>query len=251
MANRGRIGEALRTLEKGRQLAELNGEQYWLSRYPNTIGWVHAELLNFESALRLNEEGVRAGREADTPEAEANSHINLANAYVASGELDSSWCHIAECERILNREDHKHWLRWRFRIRLSLETANYWIARGDMSRARESAANALLRAQEALARKHSAAAHKLLGDIAMREECCGEAGAEYTAALAILESHPCPLIQWKVLQASANAASLSGNQELAERLLGQSASVVAALAEQISDTAWRERFFRRATFVGL
>ncbi|MEO8131192.1 MAG: AAA family ATPase, partial [Bryobacteraceae bacterium] len=246
LANRGRTGEALRILEKGMCLAELNGERYWYSRYPNTIGWVYAEMLDFESALRSNEEGVRAGREADTPEVEANSHINLANAYLALGQFGSAWSHLSECERILNRQDHRDWLRWRFRIRLNLEMANYWIARGELARAREFACVALSGARETLARKHAAYAHKFLGDIATLEERFEGARAEYEAALAILQSHPCPLIQWKVLLAAANEASLCRDQDRAERFFSQSAHGVASLAQQIPDTKRRQGFLHAA-----
>lgn len=247
LANRGRTGEALRILEKGMRFADLNGERYWFSRYPNTIGWVYAEMLDFDSALRSNEEGVRAGREADTPEVEANSHINLANAYLALGQLASAWSHLSECERILNREDHRHWLRWRFRIRLNLEMANYWIARRELARAREFSCVALSGAREALARKHAACAHKFLGDIATLEERFEGARAEYKAALAILQSHPCPLIHWKVLLAAANEASLCRDRDRAERFFGQSANGVASIAQQIPDTKLRQGFLRSAT----
>jgi tetratricopeptide (TPR) repeat protein len=242
LANLGRLGDALETLNRGMQLAELNGERYWYSRFPNTIGWVHSELLDRESALRYNTEGVRAGKEAGTLEAEANSHINLANAYVALGELPRAFEHLAEGRRIINDEAQKHWLRWRFHIRLELETANYWLAAGDPASARTSAEDALQRAERALARKHIAAAHQLLGDAALLNGRVQAAAASYEAGLLVLRRHPCPLVEWKLLRSAGQAAGRGGDANGADRLLAQSHQRVVALAESLPDEKLRQGF---------
>lgn len=88
-------------------------------------------LAGIGSAIRLNAEGIRAGREAGTPETEANSHINLASIYLELRDRTVAWEHLCEGERILKREDYADWLRWRLNIRLNLEMARYWIFRGD------------------------------------------------------------------------------------------------------------------------
>src|SRR5262249_12449862 len=81
LANQGRISDALETLEAGMRMGELNGEQFWSSRIPNTIGWIYLELMDFETALVYNLRGVDAGRQANMREPEANARINLANIY--------------------------------------------------------------------------------------------------------------------------------------------------------------------------
>jgi DNA-binding winged helix-turn-helix (wHTH) protein/tetratricopeptide (TPR) repeat protein len=240
LANLGRLGDALQTLNKGMQLAELNGERYWYSRFPNTIGWVYGELLDRDSALRYNTDGVRAGREAGTLESEANSHINLANTYVALGELRRAFEHLSEGRRILNDENQKHWLRWRFHIRLELETANYWVAAGDPARARTVASAALQRAESALARKHVAAAHQLLGDAALLEDRVKDAAASYAAGLNILRRHPCALVEWKILRCAANAAALDRDHDRADRLLARAQECLVALAASLPDERLRQ-----------
>ena len=244
LANQGRIAEALDTLGKGMRLADLNGERYWYSRFPNTIGWVHGELGDVESAIRFNEEGVRAAQEADIPEPEANAHMNLANGYVAIEQFDRAWSHLAEGKRILNAEDYKNWLRWRFHIRLSVEETNYWIAAGDLARARTSACDALDRATKSLARKHEAAAHKYLGDIAALEHRDEEARREYHAALAILQAHPCPFVEWKVLLAAGNLAARCGDGRPAELWLSAAAAKVAFIVNQTGSGSLGDGFLR-------
>jgi len=228
MANQGRISEALELLEAGMRMGDLNGEQYWSSRIPNTIGWIYSELLDHETALKYNLAGVEAGRQAEIPEAEANSHLNLSRTYTALGDRPAALRHLFEAERILSRQDG--FFKWRFAIRLAIEKAWYWLAAGDLAKAHDAAEAALSRAEAALARKHAASAHKLLGDIARLEDKPDRAAEEYTAALEILRRYPCPLIQWRIL-AAAN-------------LHEDAASTIAALASTVRDSGLRERLMR-------
>jgi DNA-binding winged helix-turn-helix (wHTH) protein/tetratricopeptide (TPR) repeat protein len=243
-ANLGRIGEALQTLTKAMQLAELNGETYWYSRFPNTIGWIYGEMSDFESAVRLNTEGVRAGKEAGTLEAEANAHINLAAAYVGLGELARAKDHLSAGESILNQESQKHWLRWRFRIRFELAEANYLIAAGDTAKARAAAESALHRATGVLARKHAATAQRMLGDIAAVEERFDDAASHYDAGLAVLRRHPCPIIEWRLLRAAGELASRGESHTLSDQFLLRSRDSAKALADSIHDAALRNTFLR-------
>ena len=243
-ANLGRLSEALCTLREGMRLAELNGERYWFSRFPNTVGWLHGELADFDSGLRLNAEGVRVGRESDTPETEANSHINLATAYLELGDSTLAWEHLCEGERILKLEHHVDWLRWRFNIRLDLEMARYWIARGDAKQGRTWAAEALARAERFQARKHMAGAHKLLGDLAFLNDRLAAAAQEYDSALAILKQYPCPLLEWKVLLSRAQVARCSKDLRRADDLFARARAKVAGIADSVRDDGLRRRFLQ-------
>jgi tetratricopeptide (TPR) repeat protein len=241
-ANQGRLSEAFRTLREGMRLAELNGERYWFSRFPNTIGWLHGELADFEAGLRLNTEGVRAGLESDTPETEANSHINLASTYVELGENARAWEHLCEGQRILKGEDHADWLRWRFNIRLNLEMARYWIARANDAQGQAHAAEALAQAERFQARKHMAGAHKLLGDVAFLTDRIADAAREYDAALAILKQYPCPLLEWRVLLSRAQVARHSKDLRRADDLLARSRATVTCIADSVRDDRIKHEF---------
>lgn len=225
------------------ELAELNAETYWYSRFPNTLGWIYSEIGDFASALRLNTEGVRAGIEAGTPEAEANAHINLANTCLLLSERSRAGEHLRHGEAILNRDGHKHWLRWRFRIRLELTQASHRIAAGDLAQARVAAESALGRANGAKARKHAADAHRILGNIAAAEEHAEEASAHYDAGLAILRKHPCSLMEVKLLRAAGGFARMFG-RDGSEVLLVRAERSAAALADSLRDGRARELIAR-------
>jgi tetratricopeptide (TPR) repeat protein len=229
LANLGRLGDALRTLTKAMELAELNGETFWYSRYPNTIGWIYGEMADHESSLRLNTEGVRAGIIGGTPESEANAHINLVNTYVALGDLTHASEHLTEGASIVERDNHKHWLRWRFRIRLELAQSNYALAVGDFTGARKAAESALLRAEGVLARKHAADARRLLGEAAVGDKRLTEAASHYDAGLGILRKYPCPMIEWRLLRAASALAQITGGEKRSEHLLARSNEVVYSL----------------------
>ena len=58
--NEGRLSEGIGDLQEGMRLAELNRERFWLSRFPNTLGWVYRELGDYKTALRLDAEDTGA-----------------------------------------------------------------------------------------------------------------------------------------------------------------------------------------------
>ena len=240
LANQGRISDALQTLGEGMRIAEINGERYWCSRIPNTVGWIYSELLDPETALKHNLDGVVAGQQAGMPEVEANAHINLSNAYTALGDLNLAWRHLSEGQRILDAEGD--WLKWRFTIRLELENANYWLARRDLVRARSSAVLALGKAEPVLARKHTAWAHKLMADIELLEGRPANAAAESAAGLEIIRQYPCPLIEWKILLAARQAALFCGDSDQAERTLNEAMKSLAVVADSIRDPEVRQKF---------
>ncbi|HEX4170240.1 MAG TPA: AAA family ATPase [Bryobacteraceae bacterium] len=240
LANQGRVSDALQTLQEGMRMGEINGERYWFSRIPNTIGWIYSEVLDPESALKYNLDGIAAGQQTGMPEVEANSHINLSNAYTALGDLNLAWRHLSEGRRILNAGGD--WLKWRFTIRLELENAYHWLARRDLVKARASAELALAKAEAVLARKHVAWAHKLLADIDLLEGNSVSAATESGTALEITRHYPCPLIEWKILLAARQAALLCGGSDHADRTLNKVKESVAVVADSIRDPKLRQNF---------
>jgi hypothetical protein len=125
---------------------------------------------------------------------------------------------------------------------LQAELASYGIARGNLKLATTHASASLQQAEQILARKHMAWAHKLQGDIAILEERVEEAQREYAAALAILQCHPCPLIEWKILKAAAEAAKRQKNDAASDEFRGRSLAVVQSLARSIHDDKLRQQF---------
>jgi tetratricopeptide (TPR) repeat protein len=239
--NQGRLSDGLNDLREGMQLAELNNERYWLSRFPNTLGWAYQELQEVETALQLNREGTQVAHENRYGKPEANSHVNLAHLYLDVGESQNALKHLHEAERIFEADV---WFRWRYNIRLKAEMARYWMRQGDTRKAAALAAESLALAEPRNARKHMAWAHKLLGDIAVVEERFADGRREYETALSVLRYHRCPTIEWKILLAAAGMASAYHDAPLAERYRGRCRTLVQSLADSITEDRLRQGFLK-------
>jgi tetratricopeptide (TPR) repeat protein len=239
LGNQGRLSEALAMLHEGMRLAELNGDRFFLPRLPNTLGWLHRELHDLETAVRLNADSVRLGREFASAEAEANAHVNLGHNYLLLGEPARALEHLQEATRLYGQDV---WFRWRYNLRLQAELATYWITRGDLKAAAAHATAALQGAEATLSRKYIAWAHKLLGDIAALEERVADGQRDYATTLAVLQRHPCPTIEWKILKAAAELAQRQRNEAARAEFRGRAQAVVQSLAAAIREDKLRQGF---------
>jgi tetratricopeptide (TPR) repeat protein len=237
--NQGRLSDAWTMLDEAQRLAELLGDRFWHPRIDNTRGWLLAELLDTDAALRLNLEGVQVARGFGDVEAECNSQINAARDYLTLGEPENAWEHLQQAHA---RCAQDVWFRWIYYPRLQAETASYWIARGDFRQAFPCARASLEQAERTLSRKRMAWAHKLLGDIAMLEDRPEAGRREFEAALQILERHSCPTIEWPIMRAAAGAARALGDSATRDELLARGRAVVQTLADSVRDDALRRRF---------
>jgi tetratricopeptide (TPR) repeat protein len=238
LGNHGDLGPALATVQEGLRLAELNGERYFFPRMINTLAWVYREMQHFNASLRLDREGIRVAQEMEAADGEIHAHINLATTHLLLDEPAKAFDQMERAAELLGQDQCFH---WRQVLRLEEVRAAYWIACGNLKRAEAHATTALAQAQATVSRKHVAWAHKLLGDIAVREERFADARREYEAALAVLRHHRCPTIEWKILLAAAMAHS-SRDRSLAEHYRGRCQAVIGLLGDSITDMPLRRVF---------
>ena len=237
--NQGNLSSGIRDLWEGMRLAEKNRERFWLSRYPNTVGWIYRELQDFETALRLDTEGAHAARENGYAKPEANSHANIALDYMDMGDLARVPEHLDRASQLFEQDV---WFRWRYNTRTKAVLARYWLMRGDIPKARECAVECLALAEPRKSRKYIAWSHKLLGDIAMAEERLPEARAAYDAALELLGRYRCPVIEWRVLHAAAEAAAAVRDSDLTGEYRARCRQVIFALADSLTDEKLKKQF---------
>jgi tetratricopeptide (TPR) repeat protein len=239
LGNQGRLSDAMSAVREGIRLAELNGERFWLSRLPNTLGWIHREAQDFETALRLDSENVTLAREADFPEGEANSLVNLGHDYLSLGEADRAFEHLQEAATIYKQDV---WYRWRYNTRLQAELARYWIVKGSLKPATNHAIACLKSAEASQSYKYIAWAHKVLGDIASLEDRVEDARREYGIAMQVVEAHPCPTTHWRILKARADLASKLKDSAAADEFRGRARKVIDGLVDSVREAPLREKF---------
>ena len=239
LANRGRLTEALQALREGIRVAELNGERSFIARLSNTLAWLHREINDLETSLRLGADAVSQAREMRVRDAEVHAHLNLAGDYLELLDPRRAGEHLGEAQRLVTQD---HIFQWRQMIRVDEVSAAFWLAAGDVEKASAHAISALEQAKQTLSRKHIAWNRKLLGDVATHQERHAEAARSYERALEVLTSHPCPLIEWKILTALAGSVQLSGQNARAADLREQALSVKRSLAEAIANDGLRRKF---------
>ena len=123
--------------------------------------------------------------------------------------------------------------------------ASYWIARGDLQRARVDATASLEGASRGQLRKHLAGARRLLGDIAALEDRVDQARMEYDSALRIFEAYPCPTVEWRVRKIRGELARRTGEGNVADEHLGRSRLLVEQLAASVEDDRLRRILLAR------
>ncbi len=240
LANRGRISEAMGSMQQGLDLAKRNNNAVALSRIPNGIGWVSREMGDLGAAIELNEGCVEFSRRTKSAEAEANALLNLVYDYMLAGEPKK--CEDS-LERILPLYDVEQWIRWRFYgIRHNAAQAEYWLARRNLDRAREFARALLANAEQNSVAKYVAVARRLLGEIAAVNGDALMAEEALTRSLEPFAAHPMPLIEWRHHAALGRLLAARNRPAGAREVFKRAETLVRELAGNISDPAPRKVF---------
>jgi tetratricopeptide (TPR) repeat protein/predicted Ser/Thr protein kinase len=239
-ANRGRISDAMGSMQEALDMARRNNNALALSRIPNGIGWVSREMGDLGTAIEFNEGCVEVSRRTKAAEAEANALINLVYDYLLAGEPRKSEQSLERIQPLCERE---HWSRWRFYgIRHNAAQAEYWLYQRKLDRAEEHARTLLANAEEKGAAKYVAVARRLLGEIAAVSGDAVRAEEELTRSLEPFASHPTPLIEWRNHAALGRLLAARKHPAGAREAFKRAETLVRQLASNISDPAPRKVF---------
>jgi len=206
---------------------------------PNSIGWLHRELQDFEGAHKYDQQGIEVSREHHVLEAEANSLINLGIDYTQAGDVERTLSAFHEVRSIFARDA---WFRWRYNIRLQAATAEHWLRSGDLERAGELALRLLDNATHYEAHKYIAVAHRLMAQVAIAKGELAEGDKQFSAALSELRQYPSPLTAWKTYAELGRLKSRLGDDSSAREAFDQSAEIVNSIVKNISDENLRKTF---------
>ena len=239
-ANRGRISEAMGSMQQALDLARRNNNSLALSRIPNGIGWVSREMGDLGTAIEFNEGCVEVSRRTKAAEAEANALLNLVYDYLLAGEPGKS---EQALERILPLYERERWNRWRFYgIRHNAAQAEYWLYRRKLDRAEEHARTLLANAEQNSVAKYIAVARRLLGEIAAVSGDAMTAEEELTRSLEPFATHPMPLIEWRNHVALGRLLAARNHPAAAREAFKRAETLVRELAGNISDPSPRKVF---------
>lgn len=237
--NTGRMSQALDYFHEAARVAGRNGDRFWLSRLPNSLGWIYRELHDFEHALEHDRRGLEIARRDHLPEVEANALLNFCQEYARRGAFEEWQAAFRELEEVIARYP---WMRARYQMRLHTVSAEYWLAAGDLGRAEEEAARLLELNTRYAYHKDEAVTRKLMAEIAEARGQAGEAEAELEKSLVLLREHPAPLVAWRVYAALGRVRSRRSGVEAGREAYRAAGEIIGRIAEGLDDEQLRDTF---------
>src|SRR6266498_1143195 len=238
-ANLGEITAALAAFNEMKAISERNGEQFWLVRYPNCIGWIRRELQDISGAVAQDKLGADLTSDSELHEVLAHSLINLSYDYVQQGALAESRSVLTQAEEARDRDV---WMQWRHNIRLQAGQAEFWLAQKELEQAEKYARDLFAAATQYSCRKYIATAHKLLAEIASLRGQPEEAEEQFETAIALLEQYPASLLGWKTHAALGRLRAQQGRGEAARAAFDCALNIINEIAENVADEGLRQNF---------
>ena len=159
----GHVERAREVVQSGITYAEEVGDQHNLVKLLNTMGWLHYEIGDLDSALRWDLRARdAAGYQSDARAGEALRYtlLNLATDELAAGHLQQAERYLAEFERML---DDIEYARFRYLNRYQLVRAEVALAQGGLNAARGWAQEAAALATAKGMRKNLVKSQLLIG----------------------------------------------------------------------------------------
>jgi len=191
----GQLGEVLRIVKAGKEVAAKNGNDPWLLNLREA--WLRILALDFEGSRRICEMIMSA--KSDSPAARsAKCYSRLAAGCAA---LDD---HEYELAIDYFRQVHdpdvtpKFFLHWIWRMMAQLGLSNVWLQSGNISNARLEADGFLESALSTADPHLQALAWEMKSRVAMAENDWAGAGKFIEQALAIVEQFGVPVAGWQV-----------------------------------------------------
>jgi tetratricopeptide (TPR) repeat protein len=197
-----------------------------------TIGWLHAEARDFEEALKCAEETLNAMVEANPfnffvgRNLLAKAHIGLGNLPLARGHLDAIERRIADGVAIESLIAPQY----------LLNRSEYWLAVGDLDRAKEAAAQLHAVSAAAPERTFLALSHALTARVATAAGDSPEARAQLSQAISIVRHVGLPLAAWRVWDAAASFYDSVGAAKKTATCRRRSDRVMTALANSLEQS---------------
>jgi DNA-binding CsgD family transcriptional regulator/tetratricopeptide (TPR) repeat protein len=127
----GRYARARQALQSGLEHVEVAGDHHNHVRLLNSMGWLHCELGDFETALRWDQQALEVSRREDVDrvsEAERYTLLNLATDELYAGRVDAAERYLAAFDQVL---DDNEYGRFRHLNRYQLLRAEVALARRD------------------------------------------------------------------------------------------------------------------------
>jgi class 3 adenylate cyclase/tetratricopeptide (TPR) repeat protein len=210
---------ALAALGEGLALAEKLGDDAYIPRYLNTLGFLRLDCGDFDAGIALSERSYEAtavsSRAGHGTGAERRAFIrnNEADAFMARGDLASAAQALDESLHTVKHPPPSRWMTWRYGTHCYASLGQLALLRGDADAARRFAEQSLEMAPPASSPKYEGWAWRIRGESAVARRAWGEAEEALRRALAIAEAIGQPRQTWQSHAALARLHEACGRVE--------------------------------------
>lgn len=240
----GRLGELVRLLRTGRDLAEANGNDPWL--FVSREAWLRTTVLDFVGARELCEE--MAARSTAFWRGPSQSIGGVASGYVALdegkyGDASRSFARVLD-----PKKTPKFFLHWYWRMIAQLGLSDAWLASGDLRKARREADRFLQSALSTAEPNLHALAWDVDARVTVAEKDWKAAEEKIEKGLAVLHQFEIPTTAWRVHATRSDLYRQAKNDAAAEVHRARAERIVLALANSFApDDPVRTAFLAAAT----
>jgi class 3 adenylate cyclase/tetratricopeptide (TPR) repeat protein len=229
LTGRGSYDQAVTLLTEGLGLAEKIGDEAFLPRYLNGLGWLHIECENLEQGIDFSNrctDITRRRYHATNVEMTSFAEVNIGDAFLAKGDLKLAQEILDRVHRTARDPATHEWMKWRYSTHLFASLGRLCLSRGDPRQAQEFADQCLKIAIPTRSRKYMISAWLLLGDAALArgDEENAEKWLRQALKLARAIRHPPQL--WRTHLALSQFYAVTKRDHLARRQRMAARSVV-------------------------
>lgn len=225
----GALGEVRRNTAAALAMMERNDNKVASTFCRLTMGWLHAEAMDFTGAIALCETN-RDPALSTIPFIYYFHSLVLVKSLLGLGDYPAAWPYLAALVERCRDDDNDGAVDHPYRSEFYFFLAEYWIAIGDLEQARDSAERLLTIASSAGNRNNLALAYFSLARIAMARNDMREASEHVDRAVSMLENATLPLAARRVYLIAAAFHRRVGEPERAASFDSRGEQIVQALA---------------------
>jgi tetratricopeptide (TPR) repeat protein len=239
LTGKGDYDGALALLTEGLALTEKVGDENFVPRYLNSLGWLYLECGDLDRALDLNRQGAEGGQKRGDPEMIANAELNLGDIFLMQGDLVLAQEYLERVYRLTHDPATSDWMKWRYSMHLFASLGDLWLTRGDLAKAQEYAAQCLQNATRTKARKYLVKGWRLQGEIALARQQRDEAEGWLRQAMALAQVVGNPTQLWKTYLALGRLHAETRHPEQARQEYSAARKVIDRMMEGLREPGLR------------
>ena len=240
----GAYADALRWYQQLSDYATTAVDRYWIARVPNTIGGLHLELFDLDTALQLTFEGHEIAQQyAPWSEVQGHALVKTGLAYLLRGEHGPAEACLRRAEALLEADI---WMRWRWHIVLLRGLGELAHAQGRYDDAWTYATQSLALAMQTDSQKHMARARWLQGEVLAAQGQLAEAAQALGASVSLAHQLQTPREIWLGNAALGKVLARWGRDREAEQAYRQAAQTLEAIIAHLEDPHLRRTLLSAA-----